>query len=160
MWLINFYWNRRYPELNNEEVKVIFEKHQSIIGFATYLYVEKFTYNHDGLNYTYILDTFERPNQVLARKFANCSGYMRLWQDYVEYMRNADEIIQYDMNNGWQWKLNPLGGQWHYISFIRVDNKWYLQSNVNIIEIASPESTLEVYKKEYKNITQIYSWKK
>ena len=96
LWLsiVNAFWNFFYEELSDAQVHEFYDKFSNYFELAQYLQANGFEWKSDSMNLLpiYKLDSFERPNQVLARRWANCSGYMRLFSDFIRYKRCADKV--------------------------------------------------------------------
>ena len=85
-WLINKYWNWRYPEWTRGQVKELFKSFNgNMWALQEYLRNNGFKWGSDGLNISRYTDTFARPEQVLARKFGNCGDYMRLYEEFIKF---------------------------------------------------------------------------
>ena len=151
--IVNWFWNIIYPEWSLTQVKEFYDKFSNYFELSAYLLANGFTYNADGMNILpiYRLDTFARPSQVLARKFGNCSDYMRLFSEFIRYKICADEFEELFLHNG-------EIGNWHYILKINDRNITYLQSNMHV-GLATTEAWNE-YKIEYKHIDIIDSWQR
>lgn len=122
--------NKLYDDLN------------SILALEQYLVSQGFKYGSDGMNAWEVTDDAERPTMVLARKFANCNGYMRLYEGFIKYKKTkgikvADTYKQYEIVNG---------DRWHFINFIYLNHQCFFQSNIHITEDASEETTICNYK--------------
>lgn len=128
MKLVNWYWNLRYPELSQAQVEKAFDCFEDIEQFSTFLKAAGFKWSSDGLNYTQLTDTFERPGQVLSRKFANCGGYMRLFKEFCKHRKCFISLVEYELTDG------PLKNRWHYVSLIETDQGIFSQSNMDILK--------------------------
>lgn len=155
IWLtiVNFYWSIRYPEWTDVQVKALFDSLNDHYDLVLYLKNNSFVWNSDGMNFSKEMDTFERPSQVLARKFANCSGFLRLFAEYIKYKRCADRTEEYVLYND-----DILFGKWHYITYIYANGEKYIQNNMNIV-LATPEE-IEKVKSGFKYMELIDSWER
>ena len=126
-WLINKYWNWRYPEWTDQQVQEYFAQFKSITDLRQDLVNKDFKWSSDGLNFSKSFDTFERPNQVLARQWANCGGFMRLFEAYIK-SGNDNSIKSYS-----QFELiNDY--KWHYVMTItKKDGEIFTQSNLTFL---------------------------
>ena len=123
-WLINKYWNWRYPEWTDQQVQEYFAQFKSITDLRQDLVNKDFKWSSDGLNFSKSFDTFERPNQVLARQWANCGGFMRLFEAYIK-SGNDNSIKSYT-----QFELIS-GFKWHYVmTIVKKDGEIMTQSNL------------------------------
>jgi len=155
IWLkiVNIFWNLIYPEWTDKQVYEFYDQFSNYFEFAAYLQASKFQYKPDGMNILpiYRIDTFARPNQVLARKFYNCSDTMRLFSEFIKYKKCADSFEEIFLHNG-------EIGNWHYIMLISDQGRSYIQSNI-FVNLAMPEQIVE-YKKEYKHWDVIDKWQR
>ena len=152
--LINWYWNIRYPELSTEQVNKVFDQFDSIQEFASFLKAAGFKWSSDGLNFCQATDTFERPGQVLARRFANCGGYMRLFKEFCLYKGFYDYLAEYELTDG------VIRNRWHYISVIVHNGKIFSQSNMDILEFPTDDHIVDFWRMRYRKMTLIREHRK
>jgi len=155
LWLsiVNAFWNFFYEELSDAQVHELYDKFSNYFELAQYLQANGFEWKSDSMNLLpiYKLDSFERPNQVLARRWANCSGYMRLFSDFIRYKRCADKVEECLLHNG-------AIGEYHYVCMIQDRGVVYLQSNMGVSVLDKP--LLEYYKGKYHFQELIDVWTK
>lgn len=151
--IVNFWWRLIYGEWSDERVAAYFENFHNIIELQMGLAAAGFRWRSDGLNFSIDTDTFERPGQVLARGWANCGGYMRLFEAYIKASGSASAYTQYELTSD--------SGAWHYISIIEYKGGNHLQSNIQITELitAGPNPFLNLFP-EYSKYRIIDEWKK
>ena len=135
--VVNWFWAQSCPEWTDAQVKEFFDQFSNHFELANYLAANKFTWNSDGMNIlpVHALDTYERPSQLLARKFGNCTGYLRLFSEFIKYKRCADSMEEYLMHNG-------EIGSWHAIIVIQSNGIVYYQSNMNVNIMDKPLNEL------------------
>ena len=148
-WLINAYWNWRYPEWTRGQVDELFKSFNGDIwALQEYLRNNGFKWGSDGLNISRYTDTFARPEQVLARKFGNCGDFMRLFEEFIKFSGCAVKYIQHELTCD-----NSL--RYHYImQFTLADGEEILQSNLDFF---SPE-VFKVIANGYDNVKIIDKW--
>ena len=148
-WLINKYWNWRYPEWSDDMVKEYFDKcNNNIWLFQNKLIEHSFKWHSDGLNFSIYTDTFARPNQVLARKFGNCGDYMRLFEVFIKYTKCATRYAQYELTC--DDKFN-----YHYTMIVWLkDGNIITQSNLQLLS----EEAFKTISKDYDNVWLIDKW--
>lgn len=131
-WLINAYWNWRYPEWTRGQVEELFKSFNGDIwALQEYLRNNGFKWGSDGLNISRYTDTFARPEQVLARKFGNCGDYMRLYEEFIKFSGCAVRYIQYEMTCD-----NSL--KYHYVMEITMsDSEILIQNNMDLFAFAA-----------------------
>ena len=155
IWLkiINIFWNLIYPEWSDKQVHEFYDQFSNYFELAAYLQANKFQYKPDGMNLLpiYRIDTFARPNQVLARKFYNCSDMLRIFSEFIKYKRCADSFEEIFLHNG-------EIGNWHYIMIINDRGRQYIQSNIFINPLTSEQ--IAEYKNEYKHWEIIDKWQR
>lgn len=131
-WIINKFWDFWYPEWTDKQVQEYFAQFKDINDFRQDLINKNFKWASDGLNFSMLFDTFERPNQVLARQWANCGGFMRLFEAYIK-SGNDNSIKGYT-----QFELKANDGKWHYIMAIKKnDGEIFTQSNLNFLFLSN-----------------------
>lgn len=143
--IINWYWNLKYPELSDAQVKEFFNLFYTPMQMSEFLQANGFVWASDGLNWSRWTDTFERPGQVLARKFANCGGYMRLFKEFCLY--RGYSVAEYELINH--------GFDYHYSSCVEKDGDFFMQSNLNIHKIADEAHFRSVWIVKYKSVKRI-----
>lgn len=150
-WLINKYWNWRYPEWTRGQVEELFKRFNGdIFAFHEYLKDNGFKWGSDGLNISRYTDTFARPEQVLARKFGNCGDYMRLYEEFIKFSGCAKKYVQYEMT-----KDNSF--DYHYVMLITLNNDdKILQSNLSLLS----EIAFEILSQDYDNVKIIDKWER
>lgn len=145
--LVIMFWSMIYGELTKEEKEHIYDGLHSVYDLADYLRVKGFKWGSDGFNLNIRLDTFERPERVLARGFGNCGDYMRLYEDFLKY-KNMGRYAQYELRDGYGW---------HYVSVLNCGTLF--QSNIYLWEMKGSESeTILSYFPEYEEIHIIDEW--
>lgn len=158
--LINFIWRLIYGEWDEARQAELFSRFATIFDFQTWLVSNGFKWRSDGLNFSIETDTFERPGQVLARGWANCGGFMRLFEAYIKATGAVDEYVQFELTA----PAKILGvipwTRWHYVSAFRIGAWWYVQSNLAFLAIvneADTESMIRLFK-EYQNARVLDRW--
>ena len=137
--VINSFWNFIYPELSEKEVEEIYSLCKTPFQLEVYLCSHGFKWASDGLNFNILSDSFEKPSQVLSRKWANCSGFLRLYStlfDKIGIKHKEILLIHSD-------KI-----QWHYINIFQYDGKFYQQSNIALTEITSFDKLWQEWKEK------------
>ena len=123
-----------------------------IVYFAAKLKQDGYRWQSDGTNLIPFTDTIATPNFVLSHGGGNCNDLANLFQDFVKKTGAADEYIEYYLRSGYKW---------HLITVFKVGNDWFLQSDLSVAPIASPEAAVEVwYAKGYQYREAIQVWKK
>ena len=135
--IVNWFWNFIYPELSNKEVEEIYSICKTPFQLETYLCSHGFKWASDGLNFSIETDSFERPNQLLSRKWGNCSGFLRLYSEFFDRIGVKHEEIML---------LNTLDKSWHYINIFEFENKYYMQSNISLTEADNFDKIWEYWK--------------
>lgn len=150
-WLINTYWNWRYPEWTRSQVENYFAKFNGSIWLLNDdLVSQGFKWASDGLNFSILTDTFARPEQVLARKFGNCGDYMRLYEEFIKYSGCARKYVQYEFTCD-----DALN--YHYAALIDLNNGQQIcQSNLSLLE----SYTFSILSNGYDNVKIIDKWEK
>lgn len=144
--LVIMFWSMIYGELTKEEKERIYDGLDSVYELAEYLRIKGFKWGSDGLNLNIRLDTFERPERVLARGFGNCGDYMRLFEDFLKY-KNIGRYTQYELRDGYGW---------HYVSVL---NGGIFQSNAKLFSMQGDEgATLLYYFPQYKEVHILDEW--
>lgn len=151
--LIRWFWNLIYGELDEVEVKQFFDRFANVFELSNYLMANGYEWRSDGENILpyYKFDGFERPGQVLARKWANCSGWLRLYSEFIRYKRCADRLEECLLHNG-------TIGAWHYVMLIQDCGITYIQSNMSVNILDKP--LLELYKGKYSKMELMDTWEK
>lgn len=149
--IINLYWRMIYGEWTPEQVREFMGRFDTVSGFQTWLVDQGFKWRSDGLNFSIQTDTFERPEQVLARKWANCGGFMRLFETFIKLRSAASEYTQYEISNS--------EGRWHYVMFFKIGDQWHCQSNLNIFPALHYVANIKQYFPQYTTVNVIDRWK-
>jgi hypothetical protein len=151
--IIRWFWNLIYGELDDAEVKAFYDKFANVFELSNYLMANGYEWASDGTNTLpyYKFDDFSRPGQVIARRFGNCSDFLRLFSEFVKYKRCADRLEECLLHNG------PIGA-WHYVSLIQDRGITYIQSNMSVNILDKP--LLELYKGKYSKMELIDTWEK
>ena len=135
--IINSFWNFIYPELTDKQVSQEMSLCKTPFQLETYLCSRGFKWASDGLNFSLETDSFEKPSQVLSRKWANCSGFLRLYSYFFDLNRiKHKEILLYSTKT----KL------WHYINIFEYEGKNYQQSNISLTEIINFDKLWQEWK--------------
>jgi len=126
--VVNSFWNLIYPELSDKEVEGIYSLCKTPFQFEVYLCSHGFNWASDGLNFNILTDSFEKPSQVLSRKWANCSGFLRLYSVLFDKLgiKHKETLL-----------LHSDGMRWHYINIFQYEGKFYQQSNIALTEITN-----------------------
>ncbi len=144
--LVIMFWSVIYGELTKEEKERIYDGLHSVYDLADYLRVNRFKWGSDGLNLNIRLDTFERPERLLARGFGNCGDFMRLYEDFLKF-KGVGRYTQYELRDGYDW---------HYVSVIDGDT---FQTNMRLLPMQGDEgATLLYYFPEYEEVHVIDEW--
>jgi hypothetical protein len=153
LYIVNTWWNFFYEELSEAQVHEFYDKFSNYFELSAYLKANGYEWGSDGMNILpyYKADSFERPGQVLARKFANCSGWMRMFSSFIRYKKCADKVEECLLHNG-------AIGDYHYVCMIQDRGVVYLQSNMNVSVLDKP--LLEYYKDKYHFQELIDTWEK
>lgn len=139
--IINSFWNFIYPEWTDAEVKAVYDSMSNQFELTQYLISNGFTWNNDGLNANYYTDSYERPGQVLARKFANCTGFLRLYSEFMQYHKCVDYFEEIML-------FHEDSYRWHAIIVMYDRGVCYYQSNINVSQIDSKQQILDYYKEK------------
>lgn len=152
--IINFWWRIWYGEWSDARVKAYFDRFRNIFELRQALENEGFQWQSDGLNFSIQTDTFERPGQVLARKWANCGGFMRLFEAYIKYKN--DGVIFYE-----QFEMSTRDRKkWHYVMLFQIeDGRYYLQTNNDIFQCAG-DTMITLIFPDYDQGQKIDEWRK
>lgn len=152
---INFFWRQIYGELTTVEKEAFYDSINSLFELINYLKLNNFKWASDGLNFQIDVDTFERPEQVLARKWANCGGFMRLYEDFIKYKFSKGFLMAFSYR---QYELRG-SYNWHYVMLI---DDGVLLSNLEMIPISSNKTAAQMIKErwpEFQHISQIDEWR-
>ena len=144
--LVIMFWSLICGEWTKEEKERLYKDLDSVEDLAEYLRVKGFKWGSDGLNLNIRLDTFERPERLLARGFGNCGDYMRLFEDFLKY-KNMGRYTQYELRDGYGW---------HYVMVI--DGSTF-QTNMRLLPMQGDEAgTLLYYFPKYNEVHIIDEW--
>lgn len=86
------------------------------------------------------LDPRIQPNLTLANKGGNCAAWVHLFLEFINHKQCADEVFVYHME-----KQEQFFNTGHLINIIRIGDKWYCQSNLDIAEYSSKDHILQMW---------------
>jgi len=136
----------------NDQVNAYYAKCPNLFALKDTLITDGYKWQSDGMNFNPLTDTVATPNFVLSHGGGNCNDLANLFQDYAQSTGTADEYIEYIIRSGYKW---------HSYTCFRVGDVWYMQSNISLVAIASPEASVEHWYSlgyQYREIVQ--KWNK
>lgn len=146
MKLVTLFWSSLCGEWTKEQKEKLYNDLANIFELEQYLKNNGFKWGIDGLNWNIRVDTFERPERLLARGFGNCGDYMRLFEDFLKY-KNMGRYTQYELRDGYGW---------HYAMVIAGGT---FQTNIRLLPMQGDEAgTLLYYFPEYEEVHVIDEW--
>ena len=146
MKLVTLFWSLLYGEWTKEQKQKLYNDLADVSDLEQYLRNNGFEWKNDGLNWNVKVDTFERAERVLARRWGNCGDYMRLYEDFLKF-KDRGRYTQYELRAGYLW---------HYVSVI---NGKLFQSNAKLLPMQGDEgATLLYYFPKYEEVHIIDEW--
>lgn len=146
MKLIIWFWNVVYGEWTKEQKEKLYNDLADVTELEQYLCNSGFEWQSDGLNWNISMDTFERPERLLSRRFGNCGDFMRLYEDFLKF-KSKGRYTQYELRAGYLW---------HYVSVI---NGKLFQTNIKLLPMQGDEgATLLYYFPQYKEVHILDEW--
>jgi hypothetical protein len=126
------------PDWTSEQVNAYFDRQSDIFGLLAQLKTDG--YRYIAIPFT-ALPTFDPrvlPGVTLANGGGNCAAWVKFFMAFVEHTRSADEVLELHLLK------KDLSG--HMISIIRIGEKYYEQSNLNLTEYASYDIIISKWK--------------
>lgn len=146
MKLVTLFWSSLCGEWTKEQKEKLYNDLTNIFELEQYLKNNGFKWGNDGLNWNIRVDTFERPERLLARGFGNCGDFMRLYEDFLKF-KGVGRYTQYELRDGYGW---------HYVSIIDGDT---FQTNMRLLPMQGDDgATLLYYFPEYEEVHVIDEW--
>lgn len=147
---VNGFWNCIFKPWTDEQVKKFYDGFDNYIQLSKYLQDKGFKWASDGANFCEISDFANRPKYVLARGWANCDDYCRLFEEFIKYKRCADHYEETLLKNA--------EGDWHFVTVIIDRNTAWLQSNMYVSLLQ--EHVIKAFENKYTSVEITDSWSK
>lgn len=133
--IAKWWFNRTHKIITDEEVKTFFINCYSIGGLINKLINSGYTWKGEY----YLFDWDKTINEALSVKEINCNDFVSI---FVHYLKNLNlsqscQECYYIYMEDWSVYtiLNYFSPKWHSIIIFKLNNKWFIQSNLKVVPL-------------------------